>query len=92
MQIIGVDSEDSSSLSTYLGGEMDADVVAGSGALDHIAFRAKDPDLVMSRLKENGYECRERDIPSMNLFQVFVEDPNGITIELNYWGEEQVAA
>ena len=50
------------------------------------------PELVMSRLKENGYECRERDIPSMNLFQVFVEDPNGITIELNYWGEEQVAA
>jgi hypothetical protein len=28
----------------------------------------------------------------MNLFQVFVEDPNGIPIELNYWGEEQVAA
>ena len=92
VHLIGVDPEDSSGLASHLGGEIGADALTGSGALDHIAFRAKDPELVMSRLKENGYECRERDIPSMNLFQVFVEDPNGITIELNYWGEEQVAA
>ncbi|MCS5556964.1 MAG: hypothetical protein NZ778_10765, partial [Arenicellales bacterium] len=63
----------------------------GSGALDHIAFRAKDPELVMSRLKEYGHEYRERKVPNMDLFQVFVEDPNGITIELNYWGEAQAA-
>ena len=79
-------------LRLILGGETSADALTGSGAFDHIAFRAKDPKLLMSRLKENGYEYRERDIPSMNLFQVFIEDPNGITIELNYWGEEQAAA
>mgnify|MGYP001198906288 FL=1 len=45
----------------------------------------------MTRLKENRYEYREREILSMNLFQVFIEDPNGITIELNYWDEEQAA-
>jgi hypothetical protein len=37
------------------------------------------------------FEYREREIPTMNLFQVFIEDPNGITIELNYWDEDQAA-
>ena len=92
VHIIGADPDDSSGLASYLGGEMGADALTGSGSLDHIAFRAKDPELVMSRLKKYGYEYRKRNIPSMNLFQVFVEDPNGITIELNYWGEEQAAA
>ena len=92
VHIIAVDSEDSSSLSLDFDSEMGASVLTGSGALDHIAFRAKDPELVISQLKVNGYEYRERDIPSMNLFQIFVEDPNGITIELNYWGEEQAVA
>ena len=91
VHLIGVAPEGPSSLSSYLGGEIDADVLTGSGALDHIAFRAKDPELVMSRLKEYGHEYRERKVPNMDLFQVFVEDPNGITIELNYWGEAQAA-
>ena len=60
----------------------------GLGELDHIAFGANDPGLVMSRLKESGYEYRDRDVLSMNLFQAFVEDPNGIKIELNYWSQE----
>ena len=91
VHIIGVEPEDSSGLASYPGGKMAADVLTGSGAVDHIAFRAKDPELVMSRLKEYGHEYRERKVPNMDLFQVFVEDPNGITIELNYWGEAQAA-
>ena len=91
VHIIGVDSDDSSGLASHLGGEMSADALIGSGALDHIAFRAKDPKILMTHLKENRYEYREREVPSMNLFQVFIEDPNGITIELNYWDEEQAA-
>ena len=90
--MVNLPSDDSIVISSYLDGEMEADVLTGSGALDHIAFRARDPELVMSRLKENGYTYRERGIPSKNLFQVFVEDPNGITIELNYWGEGQAVA
>ena len=41
--------------------------------------------------KQTDYEYRERQVPNMNLFQIFVEDPNGITIELNYWGENESA-
>ncbi len=92
VHIIGVDPDDSSGLASYPGGKMAADVLTGSGALDHIAFRAKDPELVMLRLKECGHEYRERKVPNMDLFQVFIEDPNGITIELNYWGDAQAAS
>ena len=91
VHIICVDPDDSSGLASHLGGEMSADALTGSGAFDHIAFRAKDPKNLMTRLKENRYEYREREILSMNLFQVFIDDPNGITIELNYWNEEQAA-
>jgi len=28
----------------------------------------------------------------MKLFQIFLEDPNGITVELNYFEDEQQAA
>ena len=92
VHIIGVNSEDSTGLSSYLSREMDVDLLKGSGVLDHIAFRSKDPELVMMQLNENGYEYHERYIPIMNLFQIFVEDPNGIMIELNYWGKEQAVA
>ena len=64
----------------------------GSGAFDHIAFRAKEPEVLIARLKDKGYPFRERQVPDMDLFQVFVEDPNGITVELNYWAEDQKAA
>jgi len=86
IHIIAVDSEDSSGLSSHLGGELSAERLQGSGALDHIAFRAKNPEQLMARLRENNCTYRERKVPNKNLFQVFTEDPNGITIELNYWG------
>ena len=89
VHLVGVDAEDPSGLQAYLGGDVDADSLDGSGAFDHIAFRAKEPRTLIRRLKEEGYPFRERQVPSMNLHQVFVEDPNGITVELNYWAEDQ---
>jgi hypothetical protein len=47
---------------------------------------------MIGRMKEKGYPFRERQVPDMDLFQVFVDDPNGITVELNYWAEDQKAA
>ena len=72
-----------------LGGEIDADSLDGSGAFDHIAFRANDPAELLERLKARGLDYRERQVPSMDLFQIFVEDPNGITVELNYFGADR---
>ena len=91
IHLIGVDPDDPSGLQRYVGGEISTEALQGSGAFDHIAFRANDPSVLTERLKQAGYEYRERQVPNMNLFQIFVEDPNGITIELNYWGENESA-
>lgn len=92
VHLVGVDPDDPSGLQEYLGGEVSAEALDGSGAFDHIAFRAREPGALIERLEAKGYPYRERQVPSMDLFQIFVEDPNGITIELNYWGEDQAAA
>ena len=91
IHLIGVDPDDPSGLQRYVGGEISTETLKGSGAFDHIAFRANDPSVLTERLKQADYEYRERQVPNMNLFQIFVEDPNGITIELNYWGENESA-
>lgn len=90
VHLVGVDPDDPSGLQEYLGGEISAEALDGSGAFDHIAFRAKEPESVRGRLKKRGYPYRERKVPNMDLFQIFVEDPNGIMIELNYWNEDRV--
>ena len=68
--------------SAYLddGGGAGADV--GSGAVDHIAFSATDLDGMLERFEDLGVPARRREVPG--LVQLFVEDPNGITIELNF--------
>ena len=91
IHLIGVDPDDPSGLQRYVGGEISTEALQGSGAFDHIAFRANDPSVLTERLKQADYEYRERQVPNMNLFQIFVEDPNGIPIELNYWGENESA-
>ena len=92
IHLIGVDPDDPSDLQRYVGGEISSEALQGSGAFDHIAFRANDPSVLIERLKKTDYAYRERQVPNMNLFQIFVEDPNGITIELNYRGEEEPVA
>ena len=44
---------------------------------------------MLARLKASDVPYRERQVPGMDLYQLFVEDPNGITLELNYFGSEQ---
>ncbi len=35
-------------------------------------------------LRAEGISWRDRTVPSLGLHQVFIEDPSGVTIELNY--------
>ena len=95
VHLVGVDPDDPSGLIEYLGGDVDAsklDGSGGSGAFDHVAFRAKNPEMLIARLEDRGVRFRERKVPDLDLFQIFIEDPNGITVELNYFADEQVAA
>lgn len=88
VHIIGIDKDDASGLTNYLG-DRDPTQLQGSGALDHVAFFATGLADMMSRLKHCNIEPRQRDVPGIGLHQLFLDDPNGIVIELNYPYDEK---
>src|SRR3954471_14471187 len=55
---------------------------AGTGAIDHIAFRATGLKAVLRHLEKEGISFTKRRANGQALVQVFFEDPNGIKIEL----------
>lgn len=91
VHIVGIDPDNSAGLSDYLG-DKPASQSTGSGALDHIAFVACDILGLYAKLKQQGIAFRERKVPNMELHQVFIEDPDGVTIELNYARLEDISA
>ena len=60
----------------------------GSGAVDHIAFLAQNPEEVRTRIQNNRVEMHFRSFPDAKLFQIFLKDPDDVTIELNFLGEK----
>lgn len=56
----------------------------GSGNVDHIAFQAVDLEGTKRALAEAGFSFRETRVPRDNTLQLFVKDPDGVTVELNY--------
>jgi len=56
----------------------------GTGTLDHIAFEAVGLEEMRAQLKRLDVAYQERIVPRSGVTQVFVEDPNGLTLELNY--------
>lgn len=90
VHIIGIDRDDPDGLNDYLGDKAE-DSLHGSAAVDHLAFLATDLVEMHRRLNAAGLEFRERTVPSLGLHQVFVEDPSGVTIELNFPAAEAIA-
>ena len=71
----------------YLG-RASQDAGAGTGAVDHIAFRATGLKGMLEHLRREGVEFTQRRANGQALQQVFFYDPNGIKIELNYAASE----
>ena len=67
----------------------DEDVGAGSGTVDHVAFRGSRYDQFVARLDDNGIDYKARAIPGMDLYQLFCFDPHGIKIEVNFFGMDR---
>jgi len=59
----------------------------GTGPLDHVAFNATGFDEVKARLDKAGVEYKQNTLEDIGLSQIFVEDPNGVTIEMNFRAE-----
>ena len=56
----------------------------GNGAIDHVAFHATDLESVRRVLREEGLSFREAVIPRDSSVQLFVHDPDGVKVELNF--------
>ena len=59
---------------------------AGS-SLDHFAFDIADYDDALARVEKTGLQFRTLTTPGTTVKQIFVRDPNGVTIELNWKGD-----
>ena len=79
-----VDVEKSSAEELAAAGGRDIDSLNGSGSIDHIAFEAADFEELSAKLTAAGLKFRIAGIPAISLRQIFVADPNGIVIELNF--------
>ncbi|HYM31541.1 MAG TPA: VOC family protein [Candidatus Cybelea sp.] len=71
----------------HLIGDRNHEAIKTTGSFDHVAFDAKDLGGMRKRLKESGVEFTERKVPGRPLHQVFLHDPDGVMIELNFRGE-----
>ncbi|OGA41456.1 MAG: hypothetical protein A3G28_06500 [Betaproteobacteria bacterium RIFCSPLOWO2_12_FULL_68_19] len=59
----------------------------GSGSVDHIAFLAREAEEMRKRIQKHKVEMHYRSFPDAKLFQIFLKDPDDVTIELNFLGE-----
>jgi catechol 2,3-dioxygenase-like lactoylglutathione lyase family enzyme len=54
-----------------------------AGPVDHLAFAARDHEELLGRLEAAGVQAVRNDVPAAGIRQLFLEDPNGVRIELN---------
>ncbi len=52
-------------------------------AFNHIAFEGDDFDGMCALLDERGLKYRTSERPEISLSQIFVNDPNGVRVEVN---------
>jgi catechol 2,3-dioxygenase-like lactoylglutathione lyase family enzyme len=55
-----------------------------SGVVHHVAFVSQGFHGMKQRLQSRGVEFEAREVPGGDLWQIFIRDPNGVLIELNY--------
>ena len=64
-------------------------VPASPEAIDHIAFNGSDYEEALARLERAGVEATPNTVPGARLRQLFLEDPNGLKIEINVMPREE---
>ncbi len=66
----------------YLGQQSQA--TEGTGVIDHVAFRATGLEDMIAHLKRLGIPFKERQVDDQALYQLFLLDPQGVKVELNF--------
>lgn len=85
VHLIGPDP--SGAVADYLG-----DGGAGAGRVDHIAFLGADWPAMRARCEGLGLDYVQRRVPALGLHQVFLRDPSGVAVELNFPAAEAPSA
>jgi catechol 2,3-dioxygenase-like lactoylglutathione lyase family enzyme len=55
-----------------------------SGVVHHVAFISRGFKAMKDRLRGKGVTFDSREVPGGDVWQIFIRDPNGVMIELNY--------
>jgi len=63
-----------------------------SGVVHHVAFISRGFTDMQKRLEGKGFKYDSRQVPGGDLWQIFVDDPNGVMIELNYEAAKEQGA
>jgi catechol 2,3-dioxygenase-like lactoylglutathione lyase family enzyme len=63
-----------------------------SGVVHHVAFISRGFAGMQQRLESKGFKYDSRQVPGGELWQIFVDDPNGVMIELNYEAAKEEGA
>jgi catechol 2,3-dioxygenase-like lactoylglutathione lyase family enzyme len=63
-----------------------------SGVVHHVAFASRGFDSMKQRLESKKMPYDARQVPGGDLWQIFVDDPNGVMIELNYEAAKEQSA
>jgi catechol 2,3-dioxygenase-like lactoylglutathione lyase family enzyme len=82
-----VNNPSDNGLRGYLG-DREIGLNGGSGVVDHIAFRCRGLQEFEERLRALGKAYRGRTVPAQQEHQVFVVDPNGMTVEFIFDSSE----
>ena len=56
----------------------------GTGSFDHVAFKGDDFAAMRTKLQKAGMTFKERVVPGGRLSQLFVPDPEGVLVEINF--------
>jgi catechol 2,3-dioxygenase-like lactoylglutathione lyase family enzyme len=88
VHLMGWNPDKPSTLDAYVGARPDAVLEGGTGSLDHVAFAATGREAMLDRCRAKGVEFIERAVPILGLHQVFIKDPDGVTLELNFPASE----
>jgi len=73
----------------YLGQQSTA--THGSGVVDHVAFRCTGLPSMLAHLRASKVSFTVRMVSSQGSYQLFLLDPNGVKVELNFANEEAIA-
>jgi len=65
-----------------------SETLSGSGVIDHIAFRCTGLKETIGHLESLGVDFNQRQVDDQGLYQLFLFDPNGLKVELNFANTE----